>query len=214
MASNETLSIDALPPGTQRLNDSRSTHIVLAPQPGSDPNQPLNFNEELGISYDTLNNGYTANMAGLAIGCITFIPITLRIGRRPVYLVTGLIMFAAGAWQAETYTVGDMVGMNTIAGIAGAVNEALFQVTVADLFFVHQRGTMNGIYLMMVLVGNYLGPVYGGQVAVTMGWRWACWSATVFTGLILVFMLFFLEESKYIPPPLDGQAVHVVYIAQ
>ncbi|KAH6952200.1 major facilitator superfamily domain-containing protein [Fusarium avenaceum] len=238
MAPNDTLSV--LPPGTQRLNDSQSSHIVLAPQPSSDPNQPLNwsttrktvhmillslysmmmfcipcmsvpfwqnFNEELGMSYDALNNGYAANMAGLAIGCIIFIPIALRIGRRPIYLITGLIMFASGIWQAMTYTIGDMVGMNAIAGIAGAVNEALFQVTVADLFFVHQRGTMNGIYLMMVLVGNYLGPVYGGQVAVTMGWRWACWSATVFTGIVIVFMFFFLEESKYIAPPLDGQAV-------
>ncbi|EXM08588.1 major facilitator superfamily domain-containing protein [Fusarium oxysporum II5] len=234
------LNIDALPPGTQRINDLQATHMILAPQPSSDPNQPLNwsawrktlhmillslysmmmfaipcmsvpfwqnFNEELGLSYDTMNNGYAVNMIGLAIGCIIFVPIALRIGRRPVYLATAAIMFAAGAWQAETYTAGDMFGCNAIAGVAGAVNEALFQVTVADLFFVHQRGTMNGIYLGMVLVGNYLGPVYGGQVAVKMGWRWACWSCTVLIGIISVFMIFFLEESKYIPPALNGQEV-------
>ncbi|KAF4336859.1 HOL1 substrate-H+ antiporter [Fusarium beomiforme] len=238
MAPNDTLAIHALPPGTQRFNDFQSTHIVLAPQPSSDPNQPLNwsttrktvhmillsfysmmmfcipcisvpfwqnFNEELGFSFDAMNNGYAANMAGLCVGCIIFIPIALRIGRRPVYLITGLVMFASGAWQAQTSTLGDMFGVNTIAGIAGAVNEALFQVTVTDLFFVHQRGTMNGIYLMMVL--NYLGPVYGGQVAVKKGWRWACWSATIFIGIVIVLMFFFLEESKYIPQPLDGQEV-------
>lgn len=27
---------------------------------------------------------------------------------------------------------------------------------VADLFFVHQRGTMNGIYLAIVIIGNYV----------------------------------------------------------
>ncbi|KAF4458110.1 hypothetical protein F53441_118 [Fusarium austroafricanum] len=221
--SANTFNIDALPPGTQRINDLQATHIILAPQPTSDPNQPLtnglqpspcmsvpfwqNFNEELGMSYGTLNNGYAVNMVGLATGCIIFIPIALRVGRRPVYLATAFIMFAAGAWQAETHTTGDMFGCNAIAGIAGAVNEALFQVTVADLFFVHQRGTMNGIYLGMVLVGNYLGPVYGGQVAVKMGWRWACWSCAVFTGIIGVLMIFFLEESKYIPPALNGQEV-------
>jgi hypothetical protein len=32
---------DVLPPGTQRINDSQATHILLAPQPSSDPNQPL-----------------------------------------------------------------------------------------------------------------------------------------------------------------------------
>lgn len=119
-----------------------------------------NFNEELGLSYDTMNNGYSVNMIGLAIGCIIFIPIALRIGRRPVYLATAAIMFAAGAWQAETYTAGDMFGCNAIAGVAGAVNEALFQVTVADLFFVHQRGTMNGIYLGIVLVGVRILPSF------------------------------------------------------
>ncbi|KAF5011312.1 hypothetical protein FDECE_2562 [Fusarium decemcellulare] len=231
---------DVLPPGTQRLNDLQATHILLAPQPSSDPNQPLNwssrrkvlhvfilslyslmmfaipcmsipfwqnFNEELGMSYDTLNNGYAANMAGLSIGCIIFIPIALRIGRRPVYLVTALIMFACGAWQAEIYTVGDMVGMNVVAGIAGAVNEALFQVTVSDIFFVHQRGSVNGIYLIMILIGNYVAPVYGGQVAMSMGWRWACWSCTVAMGVIVLLMFFFLEESKYVPPPLDGHDI-------
>ncbi|KAF4335864.1 HOL1 substrate-H+ antiporter [Fusarium beomiforme] len=236
-----SLTVDALPPGTQRINDLRARKIVLAPRPSSDPNQPLNWsttrktvhmillslysmnmfcipcmsvpfwqnwNEELGLSYDSMNNGYAANMAGLAVGCIIFIPIALRIGRRPVYLLTSLIMFASGAWQAETRTIGDMIGMNTIAGIAGCVNEALFQVTVTELFFVHQRGTMNGIYFMMVLVGNYLGPVYGGQVAVTMGWRWACWSATVFTGIVTVLMFFFLEETKWIPPPINGHEPH------
>ncbi|VUC33661.1 unnamed protein product [Clonostachys rosea] len=145
-----------------------------------------NLNEELGMSYDALNNGYAANMAGLAIGCIIFIPIALRIGRRPVYLITALIMFACGAWQAEIYTVGDMIGMNLVSGIAGAVNEALFQVT------------------------NYVAPVYGGQVAALMGWRWACWSCTVAMGVIVLLMLFFLEESKYLPPPLDGHDVTAV----
>lgn len=38
---NAVLSIDALPPGTQRINDREATHILLAPQPSSDPNQPL-----------------------------------------------------------------------------------------------------------------------------------------------------------------------------
>lgn len=90
------------------------------------------FNEDLGMSYDQLNNGYATNMAALAVGCIIFIPIALRIGRRPVYLATSLIMFASAIWQAEIYTVGDMIGMNAISGIACAVNEALFQVTVRD----------------------------------------------------------------------------------
>ncbi|KAH6995224.1 major facilitator superfamily domain-containing protein [Ilyonectria destructans] len=226
-----------LPPGTQRIEDADGTQVVLAPQPSSDPNQPLNwspwrktlhltllslyammvfailcvsvplwqdFNEELGISYDMLNNGYATNMATLAVGCIIFIPVALRIGRRPVYIATALIMFATAVWQARMQTVGDMIGTNAVMGLAGAVNEALFQVTVSDLYFVHQRGTMNGLYLVTVMIGNYLGPVAAGYVAVSMGWRWVFWLCSIFMGVICVLMIFFLEESKYIAPPLTG----------
>lgn len=85
------------------------------------------------MSYDVLNDGYATNMATLSIGCLFFVPIALRIGRRPIYILTALIMLAGAIWQAKMYTVGDMIGANAITGLAGAVNEAIFQVTVCQL---------------------------------------------------------------------------------
>lgn len=35
--------LENLPPGTHRIEDSRGEHVVLSPQPNSDPNQPLVF---------------------------------------------------------------------------------------------------------------------------------------------------------------------------
>ena len=49
---------------------------------------------------------------------------------RPVYIITALVMLSAAIWQAKMYTVGSMIGSNVISGLAGAVNEAIFQVTV------------------------------------------------------------------------------------
>ena len=86
------------------------------------------------MSYAILNDGYATNMATLSVGCIIFVPIALRIGRRPVYIVTALIMLASAIWQAKMVTVGDMIGSNAISGLAGAVNEAIFQVTVCVCF--------------------------------------------------------------------------------
>ncbi|KIW76508.1 hypothetical protein Z517_11254 [Fonsecaea pedrosoi CBS 271.37] len=165
------------------------------------------FNTELGMSYAVLNDGYATNMATLSVGCIIFVPIALRIGRRPVYIITALVMLGAAVWQGKMYTVGDMIGANAISGLAGAVNEAIFQVTVSDLFFVHQRGTMNGIYLVVVLVGNYLGPVAAGYVAVSQQWRWVFWYCTIFMGVVVLAMVFFLEETKYTPLVLTGREV-------
>jgi MFS family permease len=75
---------------------------------------------------------------------------------------------------------------------------------VSDLFFVHQRGTMNGIYLILVIVGNYLGPVAAGYVAVSQNWRWVFWYCVIFMSIVTLVMVFFLEESKYVAPAMDG----------
>ena len=66
---------------------------------------------------------------------------------------------------------------------------------------------MNGIYLIVVIVGNYLGPVAAGYVAVSQNWRWVFWYCTIFMAAVSVVMIFFLEESKYTPLILDGREI-------
>lgn len=84
------------------------------------------------------------------------------------------------------------------------------------MFFVHQRGTMNGIYLLMVAVGvsffshilykffsdntkSFLAPVASGGIALTQGWRWMYWWTTILLGINVFLFLFFYEETKFIP---------------
>lgn len=59
-------------------------------------------------------------------------------------------------------------------------------------------------YTKVCFLQNYLGPVAAGHVAVAMGWRWVFWLCTIFMGVTIVLMVFFLEETKYIPPVLNG----------
>ncbi|KAF4627691.1 hypothetical protein G7Y89_g10461 [Cudoniella acicularis] len=113
-----------------------------------------NYIDELDMTDDELNITYAVNCAGLAVGCIFFIPFSLKYGRRPVYIVSTVITFAMSIWQAALHSYGEMVATQLISGLSGAVSETLVQLTVIDMFFVHQRATMNGIYLMMVAIGG------------------------------------------------------------
>ncbi|RDW82986.1 hypothetical protein BP5796_04477 [Coleophoma crateriformis] len=226
-----------LAPGTVRLEDRAGTHIVLSPQPTSDPNDPLNWstarksmqmflismytllafavicvgtplwasmNGELGFSYNLLNDSYGVAAGTLGLGCNIFVPFALRYGRRPVYVITTFILVAVSIYSAKIENTADLMIINAFGGLAAAVNETLYQMTISDLFFVHQRGTMNGIYVLMLLAGGYLSPVASGYVNAMQGWRWPFWYCAIFTGILSIAFLFLLEETKYQIPVIQS----------
>lgn len=127
---------------------------------------------KLGFDMMTLNSSFGADTAGLAVGCIFLVPFALKYGRRPVYLFSTSVSFAMAIWFARMETASDLYGANIVAGLAGSISEAICQMTIADLFFVHQRATANGIFLIMQSTGAYFGPVVAGYVAASEGWRW------------------------------------------
>ena len=155
--------------------------------------------EQLGFSINLLNYSAAVNYAALGVGCIFFIPFVHAYGRRPLYLFSTALQFASCIWQAEVYTGGDIIGANIVSGLGGAISETVVQITIADMFFVHQHATMNGYYILFTSIGAFLGPVASGYVVDSQGWRWVWWWCAIFLGVTLVLSCFFFEESKYVP---------------
>lgn len=156
------------------------------------------YTDELGFSEDTLNGSAAANYLGLALGCIAFIPLVHKLGRRPVYLFSAVLQFVSCIWSARTNTVGDLYGSNIISGIGGAISETIVQITIADLFFIHNHATVNGLALLATFTGAYLGPVASGYVVESQGWRWVWWWCSIFFGINALLVLFLFEETKYV----------------
>jgi MFS family permease len=88
------------------------------------------WNEELEISYENLSNLYASNTAALAVGCIVLVPISLKYGRRPMYLATTLVLALSAVWMALQRTFGDFIGNNILSGLAESVGDVLVQLTV------------------------------------------------------------------------------------
>jgi MFS family permease len=154
--------------------------------------------EELNFSVDTLNAQSAVNYGGLAVGCIFFMPFVHKYGRRPIYILSVALQFAACIWQARISTVGDLIGSGFVSGVGGAISEIVVQVTIADMFFVHQHATMNGWYVIVQSTGAFLGPVAAGYIVVSQGWRWMWWWCVILFGVTLVCVILLFEESKYI----------------
>jgi MFS family permease len=162
--------------------------------------------EELGLSINTLNASAAVNYGGLAIGCIFFIPFVHKYGRRPLYIISVVVQLASCVWQAKVQSGGSLIGANILSGLGGAISETVVQITIADVFFVHQHATMNGWYLVFTSIGAFLGPVASGYQVISQGWRWMWWWCVIFIGINLIAVIFLFEESKYIPTFAGQQA--------
>ncbi|KAK4943123.1 hypothetical protein LTR10_017322 [Elasticomyces elasticus] len=157
------------------------------------------MNEELGYSYEILNDSYAAGCACLALGSLILIPFALKFGRRPLYLFSTVLQFALSIWSAKMQTVADLMLINVLQCLFGSLAEAIVQMTVADVFFVHQRGRMNAIYVWVWLACSYMGSFIAGYVAQGQGWRAIWWWNAGFFGVVIFIVAFGYEETKYRP---------------
>lgn len=152
---------------------------------------------QLGFSYEILNDSYATGSAALSIGALIFIPFALKFGRRPIYVFSILVQFFISIWFAKLETVADLILVNAFSCLVGALAEVLVQMTVADVFFVHERGLMNSLYIWVQLVGAELAPLAAGYITTSQGWRWVWWWMVILFGMSLVLFFFLYEETKF-----------------
>jgi len=68
-----------------------------------------------------------------------YMPLILKYGRRPVYLISFVIYGACALWAGRAETFGSHLAARLCLGFAGGSAECLAPLTIADTFFLHER---------------------------------------------------------------------------
>jgi MFS family permease len=155
------------------------------------------MNIQLGFSFEILEDSYAAGCGSLCIGAFFMIPFALTFGRRPVYLFSTAAQLAICIWSAKMETVADFMMVNILSCFFGALSEVIVQMTVADIYFVHQRGLINSIYVWFMNSGANLAPLAAGYITVAHGWRMVWWWIAIFFWYLLCCIYLFLR-GKFI----------------
>ncbi|KAJ0415427.1 MFS general substrate transporter [Aspergillus carlsbadensis] len=155
--------------------------------------------EDLHVTYTQLNRALSVNFVGLAMGCVFFIPLAKKFGRRPVYLASTALMLVTSFWISRLTSLAELYAANLLQGLAGATNESIVQITIADLFFVHHRGGMNALYMTMVMIGSFLTPIAAGVQATREGWQASYRTLGICNAILFGLFVCFYEETKYTP---------------
>jgi MFS family permease len=129
-------------------------------------------------------------------------PMAVKFGRRPVYLASNTLMGIACVWLAiaaqENYPL--FVVARAFLGLLEAPIEAIVPSTVADIFYLHERGEKISLYGLSVLGGNELGPLASAYIIQSLSMRWAFFITAMSIGVSLITMFFFMPETMFNGP--------------
>ncbi|KAI0015275.1 major facilitator superfamily domain-containing protein [Xylariomycetidae sp. FL0641] len=157
----------------------------------------VEISAELGISVNTLSQATAWLILLIGVSLFLLNPMAKKVGRRPVYVISSIIMLSGSIWGALSKDYGTFLGSRIWSGLGMAPYEILVQCTIADLYFVHERATRIAIWNMFLLCGISGGSLISGYIIQNQGWKWTLiWCAILF-GILLPFVIFFVPETAY-----------------
>lgn len=118
------------------------------------------------------------------------------IGRRPVLMACLIVYIGANIGLALAKNYGFLIGFRILqaAGIASTI--PIGSGVIGDVTERRNRGFYMGIFSGLSMVGNAVGPLIGGALAGTLGWRSIFWFLVISASVSLVFMFIMMPETS------------------
>ncbi|KAH6959805.1 major facilitator superfamily domain-containing protein [Ilyonectria sp. MPI-CAGE-AT-0026] len=157
----------------------------------------VTINEDTGISFTNMNGGSGLNYLLIGVGNLFWIPLAMKIGRRPVFLLSASISLGGNLWLYYVNSAASWYVIMVICGFGAAICQALIQLCVFDIFYAQERGTMIAVTLLGQELGVVLGVATGGKVTDDLGWRWVVLTTILVVGISLVCFAVGFEESLF-----------------
>lgn len=127
---------------------------------------------EFGASIATIQwvlTGYLLAFAGV-------IPVTgwatERFGAKRVWIGALLLFMAGSALAGSAWSVGALIAFRVLQGIGGGMIVPVAQTIMAQAAGPRRMGRVMSLIGLPMMVGSVAGPVLGGLIVSTVGWRW------------------------------------------
>lgn len=130
-----------------------------------------------------------------AFGPMVLAPCTEVFGRRPVWIICTCYYIVWNTAAGFTKSSGLLVLCRIMSGLGASAEFAVSSPVLADIWTSDQRGKSYAISTFLPLLGPALGPIIGGAVTQTIGWRWIFWILSIYDGVLVLVGIFFLPET-------------------
>lgn len=76
------------------------------------------------------------------VGNFFWVPMANRFGRRPVYVASYTIYFICTIWLIFEHSYAGFLAGRILMGFGAGAAETIAPISIADVFFLHERGTI------------------------------------------------------------------------
>ncbi|WVQ78691.1 hypothetical protein IAT38_000778 [Cryptococcus sp. DSM 104549] len=141
-------------------------------------------------------------------------------GRRPIYIGTLIVYLGAniGLALCPTNAYWLLLVLRALQSTGGSAVISIGYGAVADVAEPRERGKYAAFFQVGAMAGPAFGPLLGGVLADTLGWRSIFWFLAIATGVVLVPLILFLPETLRslvgdgsIPPPTLNSSPIMLY---
>lgn len=136
---------------------------------------------------------YTRNQF-ISFGELLLVPSGIRYAN---ISFTKCIYLASTMWAIFDQSYGGFLAARIIMGIGSGAAETIAPMTIADVFFLHERGALMALYTSFLSVGVGFGMIIAGLITISHPWRVIYEVAAAFVGLILLLAFFAFPETAF-----------------
>jgi MFS family permease len=118
-------------------------------------------------------------------------------GRLPVLFWFTVFALWTAAMCAGSKTLDQFIAARVLGGTFSTAAQAGGLSFINDMFFVHEHARKINIWSFFFILSPYLGPLLTAFIINKYSWVWAFWLYTLMTGLCLIAVVIFGEETYY-----------------
>ena len=122
-------------------------------------------------------------------------PISDVKGRRVAYFGTFAVFFGACIGLALSKNYATLLVLRCLQSTGSASTIAIGSGVIGDITTRAERGGYMGVFQAGLLAPVAIGPVIGGALAGTLGWRSVFWFLTIYAGVFLLLLSLLLPET-------------------
>ncbi|KAA8567583.1 hypothetical protein EYC84_008058 [Monilinia fructicola] len=128
--------------------------------------------EMFNVGTEVVTLGVSLFVLGFAIGPLLWAPLSELYGRQVLFIGTYAMLTAFNAGAAGAQNIQTLLIMRFFAGAFGSSPLTNAGGVIADMFSASHRGVAMSVFAAAPFLGPAIGPIVGGFLGETEGWRW------------------------------------------